>query len=385
MSKRAPTAFIRAGWIAFLRAHGVLVDAVDGLSAAVQASGVERAVGDRLEITLGGQVTTPVSWPRGSWYAAEGQTSLPQKHATILYEDDPDGSWVCIALSREFDANPAHVRAFLDSGGVVVNALDAELGNRIEAGLRDTGTVVCGVILAVLPESRLVLRQSGRAYWYAPHSRREVTHGHVSLVVVPRQQATAELLEEISRESAELLLQATRLEERRSRRVIAMASQLLLSVDATPLISNERFVLYFQALEALLSLADQSPDPDMSRGLADVEILLRRHAGLDTPRLLQTLQRVRETAVKPSLKQRFARVARALNGVDAEVLVNRFAELTRLRNDLVHGRLSSVPEKYRDFVVEAELRSVCTLLLKEFVARERGLTGAVVGKPPLVV
>jgi len=346
---------IRAGWISYIRLHGVSPH--DGQAVALSAAlqGPVELLCDDFRIVLEEQLSIPVNYPTANLLAVEGGPNPKPRNVTRVREEDPPGFWLEVVLSRDYEVDATVAKPFLDSQGTDPSAVDSLLSSKIEAELSEAGLLMSAAAIVSFERSQPHLRAVGRVYWWSSERYTQRITQKVTLTIVPQLIGKRDQLVAMSATIAPLLIKSAD-SVNRERRPLVLAAHWLLVVSDLPIHSNERFVLYFQVLEALTRRVDSSPDQALSDGFAKLEQLCAKATSSDRPTLDALVQRAKERTLAPSLRERFGRLARKFNPNGAADDVAAFDAMADLRNDLIHARITQVPAQFRDRDVEQTLR-----------------------------
>jgi hypothetical protein len=165
-------------------------------------------------------------------------------------------------------------------------------------------------------------------------------------------------------------------------KVLRVAAAWYVKARLEDSVSNARFVFGFLAVEALCSLAKPGMEPiDAERFDA-----LERVAEADSPELLAYVKSLKGRGAGPSLKHRFARLAREYDPDHAGEAIEIFAKCHRVRNDLVHCRITDIPvrgdgkEPHPGHSVMQLARNYLQLITSRI--EEAGRSRVVTGPPP---
>jgi hypothetical protein len=132
---------------------------------------------------------------------------------------------------------------------------------------------------------------------------------------------------------------------------------------AERLLSVERFTYLFLSIEALVSGVDQSPDESTTSSL---EALRELATSSD---LRSFVDRIGERISKPSLVDRFVRLAMALGPRQAEERIRLFRVIYKLRNRLLHGSIHEVPREFEGIDPSFEAGRIARSFLMEVTRR----------------
>jgi hypothetical protein len=122
-------------------------------------------------------------------------------------------------------------------------------------------------------------------------------------------------------------------------KVLRVATSWYVKARLEDSVSNGRFVFGFLALESLCSLAPRGMEPADAQNFETLEGIAQKHSS----ELLAYVKALKGRCAGPSLGQRFARLARDYDPDDGEADAETFAKCARLRNDLVHCRITEIP------------------------------------------
>jgi hypothetical protein len=348
-------AVMRAGWMSFVRLHGVRLEEGPAVIVPFDLRGPVKFACDDFRIVLEHELTMPVNLSAANFIAIEGGPNPPPRQMTALRSDDPQGSWLEVVVSRDFEVDETLARHFIESGGKSVAEVDAIIGAEVNKELRDVGILASALSVIRFESSQPHLRNEARVYWWSDQNYTRLVTGRVRLIVVPQIVIKDSELASLPIKAAKFLVQPTD-DKKRDRRSLALVGNWLLAVSDLPLYSNERFIVYFQALEALASCTDSSPDPELSRQFDLLEQLTSKAADADRNSIWSLLKRIKGPALNPSLRERFRRLAEQHNPDGAADDIAAFRAITKLRNDLVHASVIDVPAEYDGYDVERTLR-----------------------------
>jgi hypothetical protein len=348
---------VRAGWISFVRLHGVSSTVGSSVAIPISLPGNVDFICDDFRVLVQENLDMPVNFPTANWLAVEGGENPKPRQMTAIREEDPRGIWLEIKISRDYEVATTVANQFIASRGADTHDIDSLLGATIDKDMSDVGVLVSAVAIIPFERSQPHLRNVGHVYWWSTEKYVRLISQNVRLTVVPALTFDRGQLVAIPIRTAPHLVRIGG--ESRARRALVLASHWLLIVFDLPVQSNERFVVYFQILEALTSCADESPDPQLAQDFALLEQHCRSQA-TDNSRetIRRLLQRMKERTLKPSLSERFSRLVGQFNPQGADADIAAFRAMAKLRNDLVHAKITQVPSTFRGYDVEDSLRKL---------------------------
>lgn len=284
-------------------------------------------------------------------------------HDDLVFEQPELGntsnssSWLTIEARQDFEVPHELNTRFHADPSAVVREVNALLEPDALAALRERVDLAAGV-LAVLSGGGIMEEWSRRlGYQY---SAEEViyTHPHlVSHVIYPGVATYDEL-----KDTFQHVVVALALEDKVRSRIRTAGHFYLAAMQAANL-SIDQFLAYFLSLEATIHLFPKPAGLERETLFEQVDALLQSHA----PGLLLEFARVRELASGPSLADRFALAASNFPQSEGELHVAQFVALRKLRNQIVHGGLTSLqPMEDGRHPVEA-IEALATLYLRAFV------------------
>lgn len=352
---------IRAGWVSYVRAHGLSLAHHEPRQFIGHLQSTTNLRVDDIRLVTRKDLGFPASlFPSLHWYAVEGQEEPPPPHYLApLRSDDPPGSWIQLIVCRNYAVASDLFDQFVASKGETVRDIDAVLGDAVERDLREIGIIASAIAAASLPDAQPALRGTGRAYWRSDSEYAQVATVPVSLTIVPVTQLDDRAVTELLRIMTPFLVERTNGTQQHEH-ALALAAYWLLTVCALPNGSNERFLVQFQIIEALGYLADTRPDQELVESFRNLRKLVLQHAGSKSDQLVHVLKRCKERMLVPSLGDRFAHLARRVSPNTADTDIQAFDEMNRLRNQLVHARLTVVPRCWKGYDVEETMRCLTT-------------------------
>jgi hypothetical protein len=337
---------LRAGWWVLIRMHGVLTPEGGDHQHAVrfranEAGGTITA----LSLTVSREQSLRVHiTPAARQVLGPDPTELPadmQFEGHPHRDGDPEGSWFRVTVSRGFRVPRAVRDRFASSKDV--KALDLVLGSTVHAALRDIGMVIAGQAVSQVYDAHPHIRGHGRSYWWGPNEADRsdiVTFTRSFDVVVRRPWDAAQSFDLVRRAASSA---AARLDED-TLRATANAVHWMLSTADMERTSVERFLLFFLSLESLVKTAPRRTDHTPRSLLDRIDALIGEAGTPDADDLRAYLRRKRSALLSVSLAERFAELAKALSPDTATADIEAFETLADLRNALVHGRRTDVPE-----------------------------------------
>ncbi len=346
---------IRGGWVGYIRAHGVDVEPPEGLDLNVRLGGTVEPLVDDARLRVEVALVLPINYPTQNWFGVEGDASPSSRNATLLRPEDPRGSWLQVLVTRQYELEDALLQEFVASEGKSVASVEAALGAAIDRELFDVGLLASGLVGLTVERQHPELRRTGHAYWWSGDKYAQVANIAVSRIVVPCVVFNEQRANEVMNAAAPALVHIAGAQDD-NRRALTLALEWFLSLGDLPIGSNERFVVYFQMMEALVQCADGHAEPDLVESYQLLEDLTGQYAGSNTTKLRELLNVMKGRTLRPSLRLRFTRLAHARSADSAHADIAAFDDMNELRNELVHARRTKVPATWRDRNVEDTMR-----------------------------